>query len=97
MDLTLHLLPEEETRLAATAEQQGLEPEALARKLVSQYLPPIPLANADDPTLALLAQWDREDAEMTPEEMEEARRDFEEFKRNINAERARGGARLIYP
>jgi hypothetical protein len=34
---------------------------------------------------------------MTPEEIEEAKREAEEFKRSINAERARAGARIMYP
>lgn len=44
MHLTLHLSPEEETRLAAAAEQHGLDPETLTHQLVSRSLPPVPLA-----------------------------------------------------
>jgi hypothetical protein len=62
----------------------------------------LPTAHADadaeetDPTLRLFAQWEREDAAMTPDEVEAARREAEEFKASINAERAQAGARLIY-
>ena len=35
--------------------------------------------------------------ELTPEEVEGARREFEELKHNINAERARAGSRIIFP
>jgi hypothetical protein len=70
----------------------------LARKLVVEHLPTVTqVIEATDSTLALFAQWDRVDAQMTPEELEEARREFEEFKKNINAERKRAGARPIYP
>jgi hypothetical protein len=56
-------------------------------------MPDIP----EDPTLALFAQWDADDAQMTPEEVTEAQRDYAEFTRQMNAERARAGARLLYP
>ena len=38
-----------------------------------------------------------EDAQMTPEEVTEAQRDYDEFTCRMNAERARAGARLLYP
>ena len=98
MSLMLELDPDEEVRLEAAARQKGLEPAELARKLVTEHLPPVlKEEEAMDPTLALFAQWDKEDAQMTPEELEEERRDFEEFKQNINAERRRAGSRIIYP
>ena len=50
----------------------------------------------ENPTIALFARWDQEDSAMTSE-IEEARREAEDFKRNINAQRARAGARIIYP
>jgi hypothetical protein len=98
MTLTIELHPDEEARLAAAARREGVEPAELIRKLVVAHLPPIP-SNEDeeDPTLALFAQWDREDALMTPEEIEAEQRQFEQFKQNINAERARAGSRIIYP
>ena len=97
MTLIIELTPSEEERLATVARQKGIEPAELARKLVTEHLPPISLEEEEDPTLALFAQWDREDARMTPEEIEEARREAEEFKRNINAERVRAGSRILYP
>lgn len=97
MTLTIHLTPVEEARLAATARKEGLEPSELARKFVTERLPLFALDETEDPTLALFAQWDREDAEMTPEEQEEAGREFEQFKQEMNAERARAGARILYP
>lgn len=39
MTLTLELSPAEEARLAAAAAQNGLEPAALAKKLVTEHLP----------------------------------------------------------
>jgi hypothetical protein len=96
MAVTLHLTPSEEARLEAAARQQGLDPAELARKLVIERLPP-DTSDEEDPTIALFARWDQEDAAMTPEEIEEAKREAEEFKRNINTERARAGSRIMYP
>src|SRR5262245_28646359 len=97
MALTIELTREEEERLSKAARQKGVAPAELARNLVTEHLPPLVENEQEDPTLALFAQWDQEDAQMTPEEVEEAKREFEEFKQNINAERKRAGARIIYP
>lgn len=97
MDLVLHLSTEEEARLASAAAKEGLDPVELIHRLVNQNLPAVVPGDEQDPTLALLDRWDQEDAAMTSEEIEAAKSDFEEFKKNINGERARAGARLIYP
>jgi hypothetical protein len=97
MTLMVELSPDEEVRLAVAAQRAGLAPAELARRLVVEHLQSVPDSREDDPTLALFAQWEEEDAQMTPEEIKQARREFEEFKQGINAERARAGARLIYP
>jgi hypothetical protein len=97
MALTIHLTAAEEARLETAARQEGLDPAELARKLVIERLPPLIPDEEEDPTLALFAQWEREDAAMTPEEIEEAKREAEEFKQNINAERARADSRIMYP
>lgn len=72
MTLSFDLTPTEEAQLAAAARQEGLGPAELARKLVIEHLPPLVRDKEADPTLALFAQWDQEDAAMTPEEIEEA-------------------------
>ena len=41
----------------------------------------------EDPTLALFAEWDKEDAQMTPEQIADEAREWEQFKNNLNAER----------
>ena len=97
MTLTITLSPEEEQRLAAAARARGVPPQECARELLSKYLPPPPPDDeTTDPMLALFAQWAEEDANMTPEEIAEEDRDWEEFKKNINAERDRAGARRIF-
>jgi len=44
----------------------------------------------------LLQQWREEDAAMTEAEKEQADRELEEFKRNMNANRAATGEELVY-
>jgi hypothetical protein len=97
MTLTIELTPTEEAQLTAAARQAGIPPTELARKLVTEHLPAVTPDIPEDPTLALFAQWDADDAQMTPEEVTEAQRDYTEFTRRMNAERARAGARLLYP
>jgi hypothetical protein len=97
MTVTIEFDPDELARLAAVARREGVEVEELARRLVLDHLPSSVENGEEDPTLALFSQWDEEDARMTPAEVEEARREFEAFKEGINTERARAGARLIYP
>lgn len=95
MTLTIDFSPLEEAHLTAAAQQEGLEPAALVKKLVNQQLP-IETRELQDPMLALFAEWDREDAHMTPSEVAEENRSWGELKANINAERDRAGARRVF-
>jgi hypothetical protein len=97
MTLIIELTPTEEARLTAAARQAGMAPTELARQLVTAHLPIVTAGGPEDPTLALFAQWDADDAQMTPEEVTEAQRDHNEFIRRMNTERARAGARILYP
>ena len=82
MTLVIDLTPEEEARLQAIAKSQGLEPADCAKRLLTERLtPPKPGAG----TLALFAQWDAEDGTADPEEIAARTRDWEEFKRNLEA------------
>lgn len=94
MTLTLDLTPTEQARLDAAARQQGLAPDAVLHGLMDAHLPPA--EDEADPMLALFAAWAEEDAHMTPEEIAEENRTWEEFKANINAERDRAGARRVF-
>lgn len=100
MTLTIDLSPTEESWLAEAARQKGLAPAALVKQFVTERLPaqspPMPEDQLEDPTLALFAQWTEEDARMTPEEIAEDNRIWEQFKENINAERDRAGARRVF-
>jgi hypothetical protein len=94
MTLTLKLTPEEEARLAEAARQKGVDPSEWVRDLLKQSLPP---PRPGDATRALLSSWREEDETSDPEAVETAERELEEFKREMDAERSRAGARLLYP
>src|SRR5690348_9844971 len=97
MTLTIRLTPEQEALLEAAARQEGVDSAELVRKLVTEHLSAVTTEEPEpDPTLALFAQWEREDANMTPEEIAKENRDWEAFKANINAERDRAGARRVF-
>jgi hypothetical protein len=97
MTLTIELTPSEEALLAAAAQQEGVDPAELVRKLVIERLPPLAERGLDeDPTLALFAQWEQEDAAMTPGEVAEENRLWEGFKTHVNAERDRAGTRRVF-
>ena len=56
MTLILELTPAEEARLAAAARLNGLEPAMLAKKLLTEHLPPAPNGNG---TSAALQEQER--------------------------------------
>ncbi len=47
--------------------------------------------------IALLKSWREQDATDDPEEIRKAEEELAEFKRNMNANRATTGERLVYP
>src|SRR4051812_49185970 len=87
MTLTIELTHQEEAQLNAAAEQEGLEPAALAKRLMAYHFPPVQPMEEADPTLALFDRWKKEDAQMSPEEAEQERRLWEEFEKGINETR----------
>jgi ribosome-binding protein aMBF1 (putative translation factor) len=93
MTLKIELTATEEARLVAAAQQEGMQPAELARKLVTDHLPQP--AKGNDPTLALFAQWESEDARMTPEEMDQEQRLWEKFELGINETRRALGMREL--
>ena len=97
MTRTIERTPTEHAQLTAAARQAGLDPAALARKLVTEPLPPVTSDTPEAPTLALFAQWDADEAQMTPEDIAAAQRDSDAFTQRMHAERARSGARLLSP
>src|SRR5579884_1290993 len=102
MTLIIELTPSEEARLEAAARQEGIGPSELAKKLVTEHLPPLPniqpgVDEENAAAIALLQSWLEAEATDDPEEIREAKQELEEFKQNLNANRAATGERLLFP
>jgi hypothetical protein len=90
MTLTLELPPDVESALAEDARRKGTTPEELALdNLRRSYVPPSRAVGPprEDPTLAIFAQWDAEDATDDPEEIARRIQEWEETKANLQANR----------
>jgi len=94
MTLTIALAPEEQARLEAAARARAMSVDECVRRLITEHLPP---AAPEDATVALLTRWLEEDATDDPEEIRKAQEELDGFKRAMNAERERAGARRLYP
>ena len=100
MTLNINFTPQEEAWIHAEAVQQGLHPAEVVRKLVDERLPgyAAPVIDAQSAAaIALLDSWIAEGVAANPDTRREAERELEEFKRNMNANRAATGERLVYP
>ena len=96
MTLTIDLTPEQEQQLQDAARLEGMDAAGLAKKLVTERLTHTSSDNSHhDRTLELFADWERQDAEMTPEEIEQERLLWEEFQHDINATRTAQGMRQL--
>ena len=99
MTLQIDLTPEIENRLQQEAAREGLSPGELARRLIEIGLPEASSRTvstsppAKSRTAQLLEQWRAEDATDDPALLEAAERELEEFKANLNANRAATGER----
>jgi hypothetical protein len=67
MNLQLTVSAELERRLRQEAERQGLTPDAVTLQLLEKHLPPVE-EDRQAALLALLKQWEVEDANLSPEE-----------------------------
>ena len=95
MAFFIQLTPEQESRLEAAAKQEGIAPEMLATKLVTEHLPSMLPVIDKDPTVALFTQWEKEDALKSPQESVEEARLWEAFEQGINESRHAQGMRLL--
>jgi len=79
---------------------RGLEPEVYVIKMLEENLPSPVRGTPDTATLALLAQWDAEDATTDPDEIARRQRDVDELKQAMNKNRLESegpSARKIFP
>ena len=96
MSLTIELSPDEQARLDAAAEQEGLAPAEFARKVLTDHLAPRAEApQPEDPTLALFRKWEQEGTARTPEEAARENELWEQFQANVNETRAALGMRTL--
>lgn len=102
MSLIIDFTPQEEARFRAFARQNGTDPVALAKKLLTAPLPfatpsEIQVDAENAAAIAQLRNWLKEDETDDAEEIRRAEEDLAEFKRNINANRAETEERRVYP
>jgi hypothetical protein len=96
MTLTIELNATEQARLATAAKQEGLAPEELARKVLTDHLPPATEEPpSEDPTLELFRQWEAEGTARTLEDAERENELWEQFQANVNETRAALGMRQL--
>lgn len=112
MRLTIELTPQQGALLAAAARRRGIDDSILARQIVADHLPDleahIPPADGSEAAaavpdaenlaaIALLESWMEQDATDDPEEIRKVDEEYAELKRNLNANRAATGERLVFP
>lgn len=103
MSLTIELPPAVEQWLNDQARRQGKQPQEVAASLLEKEAQAHPSAEGqrsipttrNDSLLALLDRWDKEDETDDPEELDRRDREWEELKRNLNANRAPGERKLF--
>jgi hypothetical protein len=109
MTLTIDFTPQAEAWIETEALRQGVPPTEVVRKLVEERLQPdsgalvqepqgAPIIDAENAAaIALLDSWIREAATDDPEEIRKSIEEMEELHRNLNANRAATGERLVFP
>ena len=93
MTLMIDLPVDVETRLERTARALGLDTTGYARQIIEASLPLEPNRALAD----LMTAWIQEDATDDPEELESREAEWQELKANLNANRAIGGQRILFP
>jgi hypothetical protein len=108
MTLKIDVNPREEAWLADQAAQSGLQPAEIVRRLIDAQLlavakpkevelPPPMIDAKNAAAIALLDSWIAEGADADEETVKQAVQELEELKRNLNANRAELGERLVFP
>jgi hypothetical protein len=104
MTLQVDFTPQTEAWINAQAQQRGLRPADLVRRVIEESAAttalPLRIEESDktqDPTIALLQSWLTEDATEDPEEVRQAEEELIVFKRRMNVPRKEAGERLLFP
>ena len=84
MSIVIELPPIEEAQVTDAATREGVSVDDLIKKAIRSYLPAInnPAAHVNAATIALMKQWEEEDAKLSPEELEKASRMYDEIEKN---------------
>jgi len=82
--ITLHLKPDVQSRVAAQAAASGLPVDAFVERIIEEFATATQIA---DPTLALFARWDAEDATDDPAEIAARNREWEDLEASLKAHR----------
>ncbi len=91
MTLTVEIEPELDSLLRKLAEAEGVSVEQYVRRLVARAV----RTRSGSGALALLREWDSEDATDDPEEAVHRKRDWEAFREAMN--RSHSSDRVLYP
>ncbi len=102
MAVILNLKPEMEEKVARKAAVEGTTISTYLEKIAEKLVEPEPSISRtqtqfekNQAALAVLRQWDEEDATDDPEEIARRQAEWEEFKKGMNA--AHSSNRIIYP
>jgi len=108
MRLTIELTPGQGALLLAAAQAEGIEAPTLAHRFVLEHLPTAALTPTgaspssaidaeNQAAIDLLQSWLQQEATDDPEAIRRADEEVEELMRNLNANRAATGERLVFP
>jgi hypothetical protein len=101
MSTTITLqLPEEVAAVVQTPQgmekAQALITAAFSEQAEAEVRRRAGIRRSAEAVAALFAEWDQEDAALTPEEAEQADKEWEDFQKNMNANRTEVGEDPIY-
>lgn len=109
MTLRIDFTPTEEAWINGQASILGVSPDEVVRRVVDEKVPPaaperqtandavIGISAENAAAIAYLDARIKAEATDDPEEIRRANEEYEEFKRNLNANRAATGERLLFP
>jgi len=109
MTLRIDFTPKEEAWINGQASSLGVSPDEVVRRIVDQQVPATaterPATNdvangisaENAAAIAYLDARIKAEATTDPEELRRRREEYEEFTRNLNANRAATGERLLFP
>ena len=104
MTYNIDFSPQVEQWINTKSQQIGIPPVDVVRRVIEETVANAALVKPIEPAIseknaaaiAMLDRWIAEDATDDPEEIRKADEEVAEFKRNMNANRAATGERLVF-